>query len=1201
MTFLNTLFLKSFFASMIIALSIGRAEACTLSPTAVISSPVNGQSYVTGEPVWFDGSASTANCGFIDQFRWRVINNTTLEEDISWSGSPFNYIFDAPGSYTVELRVRNSVGLYNTTSVQVTIIEAINGGVVVLRYDQYGTTGNLLKATDALGTEINFYYGSNTSSLIQGGFVNGVKDIYITGIERVNPSGTNLAVKATYTAKGLVSELRDENDKKTTFTYDGLNRLKEVKNNSAQLVEDFEYITAFSGTGYSASNSNRIRNRRYDGTTTRQAMSYFDGLGRAVQSQVLDETQTLITASDYDANGRQWKAWKTYPKSGGIGYDPSYATNANTYYSSSGAGPGASNRPFIETLYENNPLDRPLRIHPEGVSTSSQTVRQSYGVETVDGQTLAYTEVMDESGKRTRTWTDGWGRTIRSTAGYGTTDAATTRFEYDELDRLLKVTTHEGRLTHYRYDARGNLAAKTTPDADGSLNGNPVSETGTGSSVDFEYVYDNAGNLRFMRDPNQKGANRYVEHSYDFDGRVVLQRTCFGSLPTSLTATCSSASQSISYIYDDAGVGSGVGFTVNNALGRLTRVTFQGGYYLYSYNSDGQVERMYNKLDGLSGKTIHYFYNRLGEITQVRYQPGASDSHYLWYTYDQPGRLKLVRSNTTTSQVTDADYSYWPAGMIDNEILGSETISYKYDARDRLLDINNVPSFMFPFSARYTYNNNSTINQAQYHQPSSPHTYKRYRYEHTYDNRNQLKSANYKHYFSAIGTWLDPVDYDVTNIRYDRDGNLKSLERQMNGNYVDFEYSHAYGTESNRMEWVVEWNNQESIDLTHDRNGNMTSISGDYDITGASYDWRNLPLVIIKYGPYSYKYDHLGNRTYKSSGTTRYVRGAFGETLAVYSGSTLQYRNILRPDGTVIGRREGSNRLYYHRDHLGSTRAVVNASGTVVETQDYYPFGLQMPGRSMTTGNSAKEKFTSHELDDGLDLYYMVARRYAPEFGRFLSVDPLADIYPSWSPYNYTLNNPLRFTDLTGLCPEDGSAGENQFGPGFCMEAVVVTATRLPATSGAQGFINTASAIAFTATTRSPIPHLRLAGAAALGVLLVADHFVGDVTAGFEMPAESVMQAKSGSKTFDDIWDSARPTDNPDIRQEDGGFEQAEKDFEALNPSGGALIPGLGKWGNLPNGERVVVRKRSTRDGRPTLERQSKTGKVLKKIRYNNN
>jgi len=68
----------------------------------------------------------------------------------------------------------------------------------------------------------------------------------------------------------------------------------------------------------------------------------------------------------------------------------------------------------------------------------------------------------------------------------------------------------------------------------------------------------------------------------------------------------------------------------------------------------------------------------------------------------------------------------------------------------------------------------------------------------------------------------------------------------------------------------------------------------------------------------------------------------------------------------------------------------------------------------MTTGNSAREKFTSHELDDEVDLYYMIARRYAPEFGRFMSVDPLGIYYPSLSPYTYGANNPINVIDPDG-------------------------------------------------------------------------------------------------------------------------------------------------------------------------------------------
>jgi hypothetical protein len=43
------------------------------------------------------------------------------------------------------------------------------------------------------------------------------------------------------------------------------------------------------------------------------------------------------------------------------------------------------------------------------------------------------------------------------------------------------------------------------------------------------------------------------------------------------------------------------------------------------------------------------------------------------------------------------------------------------------------------------------------------------------------------------------------------------------------------------------------------------------------------------------------------------------------------------------------------------------------------------------------------------------ARYYDSELGRWLSVDPLADKYPGWSPYNYCLNNPLIITDPSGM------------------------------------------------------------------------------------------------------------------------------------------------------------------------------------------
>jgi RHS repeat-associated protein len=241
------------------------------------------------------------------------------------------------------------------------------------------------------------------------------------------------------------------------------------------------------------------------------------------------------------------------------------------------------------------------------------------------------------------------------------------------------------------------------------------------------------------------------------------------------------------------------------------------------------------------------------------------------------------------------------------------------------------------------------------------------------------------------------------------------------GEYVEFDYMYQSG--KNRLDMIVDWANQEVYDFDWDPNGNMTSLEAQYgntlyNITGTSYSRRNQPLSITKGGSttYNYRYDHQGHRVYKQEGSNiHYLRGAYGEVLAVYSGGSLTHWNIVRPDGTVIGRREsGGTRKYYHRDHLGSTRAVVTSGGSVTEVYDYMPFGDMMDGRITTSSGGANEKFTGHEFDDEVNLYYMQWRRYIPRFGVFTSVDPMAEAYPGWTPYHYVLNNPITNIDPTG-------------------------------------------------------------------------------------------------------------------------------------------------------------------------------------------
>jgi RHS repeat-associated protein len=107
-------------------------------------------------------------------------------------------------------------------------------------------------------------------------------------------------------------------------------------------------------------------------------------------------------------------------------------------------------------------------------------------------------------------------------------------------------------------------------------------------------------------------------------------------------------------------------------------------------------------------------------------------------------------------------------------------------------------------------------------------------------------------------------------------------------------------------------------------------------------------------------------------------------------------------------------RHYYLKDHLGSIRMTVNSSGDVVGYDDYYPFDKIMPYRSSVASADNRYRFTSKERDFETNYDYFGARYYDSKIGRWLQVDPMKDIYPGWSPYNYCLNNPHIFIDANG-------------------------------------------------------------------------------------------------------------------------------------------------------------------------------------------
>ena len=106
---------------------------------------------------------------------------------------------------------------------------------------------------------------------------------------------------------------------------------------------------------------------------------------------------------------------------------------------------------------------------------------------------------------------------------------------------------------------------------------------------------------------------------------------------------------------------------------------------------------------------------------------------------------------------------------------------------------------------------------------------------------------------------------------------------------------------------------------------------------------------------------------------------------------------------------------YYVQDYLGSTRAVVDEDGNVLQSTAYYPSGVPLTPNSL-----APQTIKLHTGKDFFDLqgagwYDNQARYYDCLIPTFKSQDPLAEKYPWLSPYNHCANNPLRFVDRDGM------------------------------------------------------------------------------------------------------------------------------------------------------------------------------------------
>ncbi len=424
------------------------------------------------------------------------------------------------------------------------------------------------------------------------------------------------------------------------------------------------------------------------------------------------------------------------------------------------------------------------------------------------------------------------------------------------------------------------------------------------------------------------------------------------------------------------------------------------------------------------------------------------------FSYDHEARL--VKQEQVLGGETEliAKNTYDGIGQLVTKEVGNtfnaplQEIDYTYNVRGWLKKINDpttsLGNDLFAFEIDYNEGSNALYNgniAKTAWKTANDNVLRHYNY--TYDALNRLKIAGYN-----TATSSEPGWFNVTNISYDKNGNLLSLNRAKKGTSsagaaMDYlTYSYDSGNKLMRVEdqfdgaGSFEDGSNTGDDYTYDSNGNMISDANKH-ISSISYNHLNLPTQVVvsgggNDGNIQYIYDATGIKLKKivSEGSsltaTEYCGNYVYEQLG-NSAATLQFFNTaegyVEPDGSG-----GYDYIFQCKDHLGNIRLSYNdanndqqiTSNEIREENNYYPFGLKHKGyNSNTNGRNHKYGFTGKEEQNeiGLDWIDITARNYDPALGRWMNLDPLAEEMRRHSPYNYAFDNPIFFIDPDGMMP----------------------------------------------------------------------------------------------------------------------------------------------------------------------------------------
>jgi len=593
--------------------------------------------------------------------------------------------------------------------------------------------------------------------------------------------------------------------------------------------------------------------------------------------------------------------------------------------------------------------------------------------------------IVDPTGANTRIRYDAMGRPESVEDPNGNE----TRYAYDGLGRMVYVEDPSGEVWERAYDADGRLVAAANPlggetryeyDARGRVD-RVTSPAGSATRIGYDGLgritaleNDDDRSTAFAHDALGAPVEARVASS---GGATTIERDALG-LPTKLTDALGNA---WSYAYD----ASGAPVRITDPLGQVTNIT---------YDARGRAV----EIDGPSGK-LTTTYDAASNVTRRVYEGGPT----LDYAYDAAGRLVSA---------TGVDLERDERGAL----VGVNGLAAERDAGGRIVSIALAEGKTVAYS---------------------------------YDSRDLP---------TQVSDWMG----GEVALAYDAAGRLVSIGRP-NGVTTLYEYNadnRVVGIEEKRGDAAIA-----SLSLVRDRGGKIVSAERDtpqapepergavrravgaghriegfgYDEAGRrveddrrNYQW-DAAGRLVGYAEgersVSLAYDAFGNLLRREeSGVARefvqnYALGLPSISVEREGGTDARYY-VHTPGGSLLYRIEAEgSRQYYHYDEQGNTLFLTDDSGEVVQAYAYSPYG-RILGASGSVENAFAFGGQFGARREGEDLYQMRARYYDSRARRFISRDPAGVLrHPQLvNPYQYAVQNPLRFFDVTGAFPSEALA-----------------------------------------------------------------------------------------------------------------------------------------------------------------------------------